>query len=196
MSPNEIMTLLEGRRTYRRFDESRPIPDEVIADMKKAAQLSSSAMNRQPLKYIYIRTPETVNAVFDITSWGGALKDGAGRPKIGERPTLFVAILSEKSLQSRYTAFDEGLAASNLTLSAYAHGVGSCILGSVKQDKLRELLSIDESFDISCVIGFGYPTHKSRIAEVSANDNISYYLDENRDYVVPKKQIEDVSKEI
>jgi nitroreductase len=196
MNTNEIMSLLEGRRTYRRFDESRQIPDEVIADMKKAAQLSSSAMNRQPLKYIYIRTPETVNAVFDITSWGGALPNGEGRPKVGERPTLFVVILTEKELQTRFTAFDEGLAASNLTLSAYVHGVGSCILGSVKADMLRAMLKIDDSLDISCVIGFGYPAHESRVVEVEVGEDIRYYLDENRDYVVPKRKIEDTAKEI
>ncbi len=196
MNSNEIMKMLEGRRTYRRFDESKQIPDEVIADMKKAAQLSSSAMNRQPLHYIYIRTPNTVNAVFDITSWGGALPNGEGRPKVGERPTLFVVLLTEKALQTKFTAFDEGLAASNLTLSAYAHGVGSCILGSVKSDKLREMLKIDDSFDISCVIGLGYPVHESRIAEVSEGEPISYYLDENRDFVVPKKRVSDTTKEI
>ena len=196
MNTNELMSLLRSRRTYRRFDESRAIGDEIIADMKRAAQLASSAMNRQPLKYIYIRTPETVNAVFDITSWGGALPDGQGRPKIGERPTLFVVILSEKSLQSRYTAFDEGLAASNLTLAASAHGVGSCILGSVKQERLREMLNIDESLDISCVIGFGYPTHESRTVEVGAGEDIKYYLDENRNYIVPKRMIEDTVSEI
>ena len=196
MTPNEIMLLLEKRRTYRRFDESRPIPDEVITDMKKAAQLSSSAMNRQPLRYIYIRTPETVNAIFDITSWGGALPDGQGRPKVGERPTLFVAILTEKALQTRFTAFDEGLAASNLTLAAYAHGVGSCILGSVKQDKLREMLSIGDELDISCVIGFGYPVHESRIVEIGEGEKTKYYLDENYDYVVPKRRIEYTVKEI
>ena len=196
MTSQDIMTLLEGRRTYRRFDESRPIPDSVISDMKKAAQLSSSAMNRQPLKYIYIRTPETVNSVFDITSWGGALPNGDGRPKVGERPTLYVALLTEKSLQSKYTAFDEGLAASNLTLAAYAHGVGSCILGSVKSDMLRRLLSIDESLDVSCVIGFGYPAHKSSVVEINEGEGISYYLDENRDFVVPKRKIEDVVTEI
>lgn len=194
MSTNEIMALLEGRRTYRRFDESRPIPDEVVADMKKAAQLASSAMNRQPLRYIYIRTPDTVNAVFDITSWGGALPDGLGRPKVGERPTMFVAILSEKELASRYTAFDEGLAASNLTLAAYTHGVGSCILGSVKADLLRSLLSIDDSLEISCVIGFGYPTHTSRVVE--ADGEVKYYLDEDKNYIVPKRKIEDTVKEV
>ena len=196
MNSKDIMNLLEGRRTYRRFDESRQIPDNVIADMKRAAQLSSSAMNRQPLRYIYIRTPETVNAVFDITSWGGALPNGEGRPKIGERPTLFVVLLTEKALSTKFTAFDEGLAASNLTLAAYAHGVGSCILGSVKVDSLREMLSVDDALDISCVIGFGYPAHKSRIVEVENGESTSYYLDANRDFVVPKKKTGDVSTDI
>ena len=196
MNSNEIMTLLEGRRTYRRFDESKVIPDEVVADMKRAAQLSSSAMNLQPLRYIYIRTPDICNAVFDITSWGGALPNGEGRPKVGERPTMFVVLLTEKALQSKFTAFDEGLAASNLTLSAYAHGVGSCILGSVKADKLRQLLCIDDSLDVSCVIGFGYPAHKSSVATTDAGESVKYYLDENRDFVVPKKKINDVSSDM
>ena len=196
MIPSEVMTLLEGRRTYRRFDESRIIPDEVIADMKRAAQLSSSAMNLQPLRYVYVKTRETVNKIFDITSWGGALPNGEGRPKEGERPTLFVILLTEKELQTKFTPFDEGLAASNLTLAAYAHGVGSCILGSVKSDKLREMLSIDERLDISCVIGFGYPAHSSRVVEAEEGESLKYYLDNNRDFVVPKKKIDNVVVDI
>lgn len=195
MTNKELMSLLEGRRTYRRFDESRQISDEIVADMKKSAYLSSSAMNRQPLRYIYIRTPEVVNAIFDITSWGGYLPDGAGRPKTGERPTMFVAILSAKELQSKYTAFDEGLAASNLTLTAWAHGVGSCILGSVKHEPLREMLDISDEYDISCVIGFGYPTHTSTVVDETDGD-IKYRLDDNKNYIVPKRKIEDTVTEI
>lgn len=193
MTSNETMSLLEGRRTYRRFDESRAIPDEVINDMKKAAQLASCGMNRQSLRYIYVRTPETVNRVFEITKWGAALPDGQGQPKNGERPTLFVAMLYPAGARN---PFDEGLAASNLTLAAYAHGIGSCIVANVHHGKLREILDIDESLDISCVIGFGYPTHKSRIVEVGEGEDLKYYLDENRDYVVPKKRIEDTVREI
>jgi nitroreductase len=195
MNNKEVMELLEGRRTYRRFDESRQIPDDVIADMKRATKLASSAMNRQPMRYIFIRTPETVNAVFEITSWGGALPNGLGRPKLGERPTLFVVLLTEKALQSRYTAFDEGLAANNLTLAAYAHGVGSCILGSVNAEKLRNILCIDCSLDISCVIGFGYPTHTSTVVEMIDGDT-KYYLDDNKNYMVPKRSIEETVSEI
>ena len=105
-------------------------------------------------------------------------------------------VLSQKELQSKYTAFDEGLATGNITLAAYAHGVGSCILGSVKIDALKALLSIDESLDVSCVIGFGYPTHESHIVEIGEGEEVKYYFDENLDYVVPKKRIDTVSVDI
>ena len=193
MTTNEIMKLLEKRRTYRRFDESRPIPDDVVADMKQAARLASCGMNRQTLRYVYARTPEIVNKIFEITKWGAALPDGQGQPKAGERPTLFVAMLYPTGARN---PFDEGLAASNLTLAAYAHGVGSCIVANVNHGKLREILNIDESLDISCVIGFGYPTHESRVVEISAEGDTKYYLDEDRNYVVPKKKIEDTVTEL
>ena len=90
---NEIMTLLEGRRTYRRFDETRQIPDEVITDMKNAARLASCGMNRQSLRYIFVRTPELVNAVFDITKWGAALPDGQGT--LIRNITLFAVLIYE-----------------------------------------------------------------------------------------------------
>lgn len=194
MNTKELMSLLEERRTYRRFDESRKIPDEVVEDMKRSAYLASSAMNRQPLRYIYVRTPEIANAIFDITSWGGALPDGLGRPKTGERPTMFVVVLSVKELESRFTDFDAGLAVSNLTLSAYAHGVGSCILGSVKVDELSALLGISDECRVVTAIGFGYPIHNSRVED--ADESIKYYLDENRDYVVPKRRIAEIVTEM
>ena len=194
MNTQELMKILEERRTYRRFDESRAIPDEAVEDMKRSAYLASSAMNRQPLRYVYVRTQETVNAIFDITSWGGALPNGLGRPKIGERPTMFVIVLSVKELESRFTEFDAGLAVSNLTLTAYAHGIGSCILGSVRAEELCALLNIEDDLRVVTAIGFGYPTHKSRVEDT--DDSIKYYLDESRNYVVPKRKIEDTVKEI
>jgi flavin reductase (DIM6/NTAB) family NADH-FMN oxidoreductase RutF len=81
-------------------------------------------------------------------------------------------------------------------LAAYAHGVGSCIIANVNHARLREILNIDESLDISCVIGFGYPTHESRVVEIGEGEDTKYYLDENRDFVVPKKRIEDTATEI
>ena len=191
----KIMEMLEGRRTFRRFDESKKINDDVVKDIKRAAQLASSAMNRQPMRYIYVRDENTVNNIFDITMWGAALPDGQGRPKIGERPSMMVIVLYEKELSSRFVEFDSGLAVSNMTLAAYSHGVGSCILGSANIEKLREMLDIPDKLEVSCVVAFGYPACESRVVE-SDGENLKYYLDENKNYVVPKRRIEDTTREI
>lgn len=195
MDNKDVIKMLEGRRTIRRFDESRKIDGEIIEDIKRAACLASSAMNRQPLRYIYVKDEETVNSLFDITLWGAALPDGLGRPKIGERPVLFVVVLYEKELASRYVEFDSGLAVSNMTLAAYSHGIGSCILGSANIEKLRSLIDIPGTLEVSCVVAFGYPACTSRVVE-SDGESLKYYLDEQGNYVVPKRSIEDTVKEI
>ena len=138
--------LLETRRTYRKFDQSRQISEETVEDMKKAARTASSAMNRQPLRYLYVRSPQKVSEVFETTKWAGALPSELGVPREGEKPTLYVVVLSVKELQSAYTSFDEGLAVSNMTLAAWTHGVGSCIIGSA--DKRKGLIyDISESIE-------------------------------------------------
>ena len=191
----QIMKMLEGRRTIRRFDESKKIDDSAVADIKRAAQLASSAMNRQPMRYIYVRDEKTVNDIFDITMWGAALPNGLGRPKIGERPAMMVAVLYEKELSSRYVEFDSGLAVSNMTLAAYSHGIGSCILGSANIEKLRAMIDISDNLEVSCVVAFGYPACESRVVE-SDGENLKYQLDEKNNYVVPKRRIEDTTREI
>ena len=190
MEKTNVMELLETRRTYRRFDESKKIPDEVVEKMQYATRIASSAMNRQPLRYIYVRDVETVNAIFDITGWGGALPNGLGRPKVGERPTMFTAVLAARDLVTKFTDFDAGLAVSNMTLAAWECGVGSCILGSVNVEKLREILAIPAELDVITAVGFGYPTHTSTIVDSDGSD-LRYYLDENKNYLVPKREIKD-----
>ena len=41
------------------------------------------------------------------------------------------------------------------------------------------------------VVAFGYPSHIRRIIDAEG-DNTQYFLDANRDYIVPKRKTEDV----
>lgn len=189
MNNNDLMYLLKTRRTYRKFDESRKIPNSVIEKMTSAVRYSSSAMNRQPLKYIYVQTEEYVNKIFENTRWAGILPSDIGIPKIGERPVMFVIVLADNELKSTYTEFDAGLAVSNMTLSAWSCGVGSCILGSVNRDGVREILDISTEYDILYAVAFGYPIHESFIEDF--NGNINYYVDDLKNYHVPKRNISD-----
>ena len=192
MKHMDIMELLKTRRTYRRFAQ-KPISDEILADMLNAARYASSAANKQPISYVVVRTPEKVKEVFDLTKWAGYFPNDAGRPKAGEEPVLFIGIVENLDISKNYADTDAGLAISNLTLEAWSHGVGSCMIGACNKPKLSEMFGLTENQQLHTVVAFGYPSHKSYIEDVKDGE-IKYYLDENQDYVVPKRKLEDIVK--
>ena len=138
----EIMELLKSRRTYRRF-EQKPVEDNIVNDILTAARYASSAANRQPLSYVVVRSPEIVKQVFDCTKWAGYFPDDSGRPKSGEEPVMFIGIVENLSI-NRNADTDAGLAICNMTLAAWSHGVGSCIIGACDRTKLSWLFHLTE----------------------------------------------------
>lgn len=186
----DLMELFMTRRTYRRF-EPREIGQNVIDEILYAARMASSAANRQPLSYIVVKDAGLVAKVFDYTKWAGYLPEESGRPGEGERPTLFIAVIQNLGRNSDCDT-DAGLAIGNMTLAAWNRGVGSCIIGACNKQALSELFGLNGEQKLHCVVAFGYPAHSSRITDVKGLDEIKYYLDENGDYVVPKRRLEDV----
>lgn len=189
----ELMELLKTRRTYRRF-EQRPIPQQDLDAILESARYASSAANRQPLRYLIIREPEKLAHVFDHTKWAGYLPPEQGTPKESERPVLFIAVLVDESICSASAAAtDAGLAISNMTLTAWDRGIGSCIIGACDRPWLAEHLALPEKWSIHSLVAFGYPTHTS-VCEKFAG-SVEYYLDEQKNYHVPKRSVKEVSKE-
>lgn len=186
----DLMELLKTRRTYRRF-EQKDIPEEVINEILTAARLASSAANRQPLSYIVIKEPKAVADVFGYTKWAGALPPEVGQPKENERPRIFIAVVENLNINGDCDT-DAGLAISNMTLAAWNRGVGSCMIGACNKPALSEMFGLTQQQKLHTVVAFGYPSHKSHIVDIESPDQFKYYLDDNRDYVVPKRKLEDV----
>ena len=186
---DKLMELLYTRRTYRRF-EQKDIPGEVVEEMLEAARLASSAANRQPLRYVVVRDKELVSKVFDCTRWAGYLPKELGTPAEGERPVLYVIVLQDVNVNAGSDT-DAGLAIGNMTLAAWNHGVGSCIIGSCTRETLSEMFELPENEKIHTVVAFGYPTHKSEIVDMEMDGSCKYYLDEKKDYLVPKLSVAD-----
>lgn len=186
----DLMELLRTRRTYRRF-EQREVSQEIIDEALLAARLASSAANRQPLSYIVIRDREKVREVFGYTRWAAALPPEQGQPKEGEEPVLFIAVVENLEI-NRDCDTDAGLAISNMTLAAWNRGVGSCIIGACDKPRLSELFGLTGQQKLHTVVAFGYPSHRSFIADAAKDGDTKYFLDENRDYMVPKRKTEDV----
>ena len=187
---NNLMELHASRRTYRRF-EQRQVSQEIIDEILTAARLASSAANKQPLSYIVVKDADKVKKVFEQTRWAGYLAPEIGQPKEDEEPVLFIAVVQNLNI-NRDSDTDAGLAISNMTLAAWNHGVGSCIIGACNKEKLSEMFGLNEEQKLHTVVAFGYPTHESSIVDVEADGDIKYYVDEKKDYFVPKRKLEDV----
>ncbi len=187
---NDLMTLLKGRRTYRRFAQ-KEISQEILEEILQAARLASSAANRQPLSYIVIRDKEKVEQVFAHTRWAGALPPEVGQPKEGEKPVLFIGVVENLDINPDCDT-DAGLAISNMTLAAWNHGVGSCMIGACNKAALSELFGLTDKQKLHTVVAFGYPSHASLVVDMEDPEAFKYYLDEKKDYVVPKRKLEDV----
>lgn len=187
---DHLMELLKTRRTYRRF-EQKAVSQEIVDEILTAARLASSAANRQPLSYIVVAEPAKVADVFAYTRWAGALPPEQGQPKEGERPVLFIAVVENLDINKDCDT-DAGLAIGNMTLAAWNRGVGSCMIGACDKPALSRMFGLTERQSLHTVVAFGYPSHASHIVDMEAPDSFRYYLDENRDYVVPKRKLEDV----
>lgn len=191
----ELMKLLETRRTYRRFDQSKKIEKSILDDMKKSLRLASSAANLQPLRYLFITDEKLVSEVFPCTKWAARLPKEIGEPKEGEKPVLFVVVMYDEKDKSKWVDTDAGLAMSNLTLTAWNYGIGSCIIDNVNREEFYKVCDIPKNMVIQSVIGFGYPTHKSSVVDMDESGEVAYFVDEKRDYFVPKRDIEDIVQE-
>lgn len=192
----ELENLLKWRRSYRKFDEERLVSKDDINFILSSIKYSSSANNRQNLRFISVEDKKVVLEVFEHTKWASYLPDNLGKPKQGERPVYFIAILSNKEKNFKFDGVDLGIVVSNLTLAAAEKGIGSCIIGSINERKIKDVLSYDDNYVCNLVIAFGYPIIDSKIKEVKFGSDISYYPDENGNYVVPKYKLNEILKRI
>lgn len=183
------MEFLRTRRTYRRF-EQRPVAPEILTEAVEAARIASCGNNRQTLKYIILQSPDVVAAVQPLVHWAASLPPEQGTPKPGEQPVAFVAVLQDERLPG-CSDTDVGLAMGSMTAAAWSHGVGSCMMGSIDRPALTKLLALPEGIKLRYLVAFGYPSHQSHLV-TAQNGDTKYYLDDARDYCVPKRPLAEV----
>ena len=187
-----VMETLNTRRTYRRFAQ-KPVPQDVVNDMVEALRLSSCGANRQAVKLVVVQSPEMVAKVHPLVKWAAYLPPEQGAPKADEQPVMYLAVVQDSSIPGDLNT-DTGIALANITLAAWAKGVGSCIMGAINKPVLSELLGIAAPDKLAFMVALGCPTHAARVVPMTEKTGIKYYLDENGDYCVPKRSREELAR--
>ena len=151
-----FMEIAQTRQSCRAYDATREVEAEKLEQILESARLSPSACNGQPY-HITVCTGEAARKVAKATQGMGMNKFASDAPVlivISEKPYVKTAALGAKVKGIDYRSIDIGILAAYVTAEATAQGLGTCILGWLDSDKIREICSLDG--DVKLVITLGY----------------------------------------
>jgi nitroreductase len=185
-----LKELVLKNRSRRRFYQEHFVPRETLVDLVDLARLSASGMNRQPLKYALCSDAALNARIFPLLSWAGYLKDWPG-PVEGERPSAYIVILGDKKISANF-GIDHGIAAQSIMLGATEKGLGGCIIATVKQEELRNVLEISDDYAILLVLALGKPKEQVVVEAVEPGGDIRYWRDAQEVHHVPKRSLEEI----
>ena len=185
-----VKELVRQSRSYRRFQESHGIAMEVLEGLVDLARLSPSGRNLQPLKFMPCNDPEWNARIFPELAWAGYLPEWDG-PRPGERPSAYLVVLGDQTITKEF-GVDPGIACQSILLGAADQGLGGCIIGSVKRDRLRQVLGIPAHLEILLVIALGRPVEEVRIEPMGPDGDVKYWRDAAGVHHVPKRALKDM----
>ena len=148
--------IAENRQSCRRYDSARMVEKEKLDYILTAAQLSPSACNGQPYQ-ITVCKGETAKKVAKATQGMGMNKFATDAPVLivlSEKPYVKTAALGAKVKNNDYRSIDIGIVSAYITAEATAQGLGTCILGWLDSDRIREICDLEG--EVRLVITLGY----------------------------------------
>ncbi len=183
-----VYEAIQNRRTIRKFRQEK-IPEENLLKLVDCARVAAYGANVQPLKFAVIDNKTQLDSLFPCTKWAGYLTDGA--PAENERPTAYIAVLGDKSIKaSGIFEVEAGSAVTSMMLEAVEIGLGSCWLGAIDRDKIKNILGLEENLSVVYLLALGYPLQESRMCEFSGD--VKYFEDENGVINVPKRSMDEI----
>ena len=155
--------IAENRQSCRKYDSTRMVEKEKLDCILMSANLSPSACNGQPYQ-ITVCKGETAKKVAKATQGLGMNKFATDAPVLivlSEMPYVASAALGARVKKNDYRSIDIGILAAYITAEATAQGLGTCILGWLEDQEIREICGLDGA--VRLVITLGY---------ASAEDNL------------------------
>ena len=148
----EIIEALFTRRSVRNFDY-RPVPQESIDLMLKAAMHAPSARNRQPWQYLVITEREILRKIPDVHPFAAMTPEAS----------LAVVVCADETIlpDPRRWGIDCAAATQNLLLAAHGLGLGAVWCGVYPDDnrqrELKNLLKLPDTIHPFSLVPIGYP---------------------------------------
>lgn len=134
---------IRTRRTTRTFLPTK-VPDETIGKILEAGRLAPSARNLQPWHFIVIQDSSTLKQLGALCTTGRFI----------ERASCAVAVVTDPT--NSWHEIDGARAVQSMELAGWNEGVGTCWIGSMERDRIKDLLAIPKGLHLLTILPFGY----------------------------------------
>jgi nitroreductase len=148
--------IANARQSCRSYDPSRTVEKEKLEKILESARLSPSACNGQPYR-ITVCKGEAAKQVAKATQGMGMNKFASDAPVmiiISEMPYVASAALGARVKKNDYRSIDIGILSAYITSEATAQELGTCIIGWLDDQKIREICALEGA--VRLVITLGY----------------------------------------
>jgi nitroreductase len=179
-----IYDIISKKRTIRLFKQEK-IDYKILEKCVNAARFSSSAKNNQPLEYVIIDDEGVLQRIIPLLNFGGFISEDK-KAKKGNEPVALIVIILKKDA-NKYYQYDVGIAAQNISLVLYENGIGSCIMGSIDNERIKEELKIPDDYFVDLVISLGYPEEEPIVEE---SDSETDYYRKGDVLHIPKRKLD------
>ena len=152
MQKTAFQELAEKRRSVRAYKPD-PVPEEMLQQVLEAARVAPSACNKQPWRFIVVRS-ETGRR---------ALGAAYAREWFWKAPVAIAVCILPKEAWTRsydgqnYAMVDGALAMDHMTLAAAELGLGTCWIGAFDPAAVREILGLPDGVEVVGMTPLGFP---------------------------------------
>ena len=160
---NEVIENIMARRSIRAYKEM-PVGRDTLMKIMECAINAPSGQNKQSWEVRIVDDQALLNQMAEAMGQSHPGNDFAKVCFRGAPVMVFIA----RDLSYDFSAYDCGLMAQNMMLSAWSLGVGSVCLGSPVRfltdnelcKPLVERLGFSEGYEFCLCVGLGYATEK------------------------------------
>lgn len=148
------MNSIFKRVSIRKYQD-KPVEQEKIERMLRAAMAAPSACNQQPWEFYVATDKEVIGKLADSSPFAGCAKNA---------PVVFVPCYRKECQVPEFAQIDMSAAVENLLLEAEELGLGAVWLGvAPREERMKavgEILSIPENLAVFAMISCGYPAEE------------------------------------
>ena len=158
---NAVIDAIMARRSIRQY-HAAPVSRDTLMQIMECGINAANGQNKQSWEVRIVDNSATMAQIQDLMAAGNAELDPAMVKGCMRGAPVMVFIA--RDLNYDFSAYDCGLLAGNILLSAQSMGVGSIVLGSpvrfindaVNSADILHILGYSENYELCLCVGLGY----------------------------------------